>query len=37
MVGGRIVLETTAGELEGDRELQRRYLGIESLADAGEP
>jgi branched-chain amino acid transport system ATP-binding protein len=37
MVGGQIVLETTAAELEGDRELQRRYLGIETLAGTRGP
>ncbi len=34
MVGGQIVLETTAAELERDHDLQRRYLGIETLTDA---
>ncbi len=34
MVGGQIVLETTAAELDRDRDLQRRYLGIATLADA---
>jgi branched-chain amino acid transport system ATP-binding protein len=32
MVGGRIALETTAAQLGGDQELQRRYLGVEPLA-----
>jgi branched-chain amino acid transport system ATP-binding protein len=32
MVGGRIAAETTAEELSGDHELQRRYLGVEPLA-----
>lgn len=37
MVGGEIVIETTAEQLSTDRELQQRYLGIETLAahDAG--
>ena len=34
MVGGEIALETTADELVGDPELQRRYLGVEPLAAA---
>ena len=34
MVGGQIVLETTAAELEHDHDLQRRYLGIETMPDA---
>ncbi len=37
MVGGQIVLETTAAELESDHELQQRYLGIETLANAPKP
>src|SRR6266511_3463809 len=32
MVGGEIAAETTAAQLEGDPELQRRYLGVEPLA-----
>jgi branched-chain amino acid transport system ATP-binding protein len=32
MVAGRIAAETTATELAGDPELQRRYLGVEPLA-----
>jgi branched-chain amino acid transport system ATP-binding protein len=32
MVGGEIAAETTAAELSGDPELQRRYLGVEPLA-----
>ena len=32
MVGGEIATETTAAQLEGDPELQRRYLGVEPLA-----
>jgi branched-chain amino acid transport system ATP-binding protein len=32
MVSGRIALETTATELAGDVEAQRRYLGVEPLA-----
>ena len=32
MVGGEIAVETTAEVLEGDVELQRRYLGVEPLA-----
>jgi branched-chain amino acid transport system ATP-binding protein len=32
MVGGEIALETTAEQLAGDTELQRRYLGVEPLA-----
>ncbi len=32
MVAGRIELETTAGTLSGDAEMQRRYLGVEPLA-----
>ncbi len=32
MVSGRIALETTASELTGDVEAQRRYLGVEPLA-----
>jgi branched-chain amino acid transport system ATP-binding protein len=33
MVAGSIAAETTAGELSGDPELQRRYLGVEPLAE----
>jgi hypothetical protein len=29
MVAGRIFAETTAGELAGDPDLQRRFLGVE--------
>jgi branched-chain amino acid transport system ATP-binding protein len=32
MVGGEIAAETTAGQLSGDPEMQRRYLGVEPLA-----
>jgi len=32
MVGGEIVTETTAAQLSADREMQQRYLGIETLA-----
>jgi branched-chain amino acid transport system ATP-binding protein len=32
MVGGRIAAETSAAELSADQELQRRYLGVEPLA-----
>jgi len=32
MVGGEIAVETTAAELGGDPELQRRYLGVEPVA-----
>ena len=32
MVGGSIATETTAGELAGDPDMQRRYLGVEPLA-----
>ena len=32
MVGGQIVLETTAEQLSSDRKMQQRYLGIETLA-----
>jgi len=32
MVGGEIAAETTAKELAGDPELQRRYLGVEPVA-----
>jgi branched-chain amino acid transport system ATP-binding protein len=33
MVGGEIATETTAEALESDVELQRRYLGVEPLAE----
>ena len=32
MIGGRIAAETTAAQLSGDPDLQRRYLGVEPLA-----
>jgi branched-chain amino acid transport system ATP-binding protein len=32
MLGGEIAAETTASELAGDAELQRRYLGVEPVA-----
>src|SRR5438132_7518286 len=32
MVGGEIATETTAGTLSGDAEMQRRFLGVEPLA-----
>ena len=32
MVAGRVAAETTASQLAGDPELQRRYLGVEPLA-----
>jgi branched-chain amino acid transport system ATP-binding protein len=32
MVGGEIALETTAAELERDTEMQRRFLGVEPVA-----
>ena len=32
MVGGEIATETTAAALGGDPELQRRYLGVEPVA-----
>jgi len=32
MVGGEIAAETTASELAGDPELQRRYLGVEPVS-----
>ena len=31
MVGGEIALETTAAELTGDAEMQRRFLGVEPV------
>ena len=34
MVGGEIALETTAAELAGDSEMQRRFLGVEPVAHA---
>jgi len=33
MIGGRIAAETTAEALSGDPDLQRRYLGVEPLAN----
>jgi branched-chain amino acid transport system ATP-binding protein len=33
MVGGEVALETTADELAGNPEMQRRYLGVEPLAE----
>ena len=32
MIGGSIAAETTASQLSGDPDLQRRYLGVEPLA-----
>jgi branched-chain amino acid transport system ATP-binding protein len=32
MIGGEIAAETTASELKGNPELQRRYLGVEPVA-----
>jgi ABC-type branched-subunit amino acid transport system ATPase component len=32
MIGGEIAAETTASELAGSVELQRRYLGVEPVA-----
>ena len=32
MVGGEIAAETTATQIAGDPELQRRYLGVEPVA-----
>jgi branched-chain amino acid transport system ATP-binding protein len=32
MIGGRIAAETTATKLSEDPDLQRRYLGVEPLA-----
>ena len=32
MVGGEIAMETTASKLEGDTEMQRRFLGVEPVA-----
>jgi len=32
MIAGRIAAETTAAELAGDPEAQRRYLGVETIA-----
>ena len=32
MIAGEIAAETTAGELAGSAELQRRYLGVEPVA-----
>jgi branched-chain amino acid transport system ATP-binding protein len=34
MLGGEIALETTAAELAGDPEMQRRFLGVEPVARA---
>jgi branched-chain amino acid transport system ATP-binding protein len=34
MVTGQIATETTAAELQADPAAQRRYLGVEPLADA---
>jgi branched-chain amino acid transport system ATP-binding protein len=34
MVGGEIALETTADELRRDSEMQRRFLGVEPVAQA---
>lgn len=34
MVAGSIAAETSAAELSGDPELQRRYLGVEPLAES---
>jgi ABC-type branched-subunit amino acid transport system ATPase component len=34
MVTGHIAAETTAAELSSDPAAQRRYLGVEPLADA---
>jgi branched-chain amino acid transport system ATP-binding protein len=34
MVGGEIAVETTATELAGDTEMQRRFLGVEPVAHA---
>jgi branched-chain amino acid transport system ATP-binding protein len=34
MVTGQIAAETTAAELQADPAAQRRYLGVEPLADA---
>ncbi len=33
MVAGQIAAETTAEELENDPDAQRRYLGVEPLAE----
>jgi branched-chain amino acid transport system ATP-binding protein len=35
MVGGEIAAETTASQLAGDPELQRRYLGVEPVKAGG--
>ena len=32
MIGGSIAAETTASQLSGDPDLQRRYLGVEPLS-----
>jgi len=37
MVGGEIALETTAAELSGDTEMQRRFLGVEPVAREDTP
>ena len=37
MVGGEIAAETTAAELSGNAELQRRYLGVEPVAEKLSP
>jgi branched-chain amino acid transport system ATP-binding protein len=34
MVAGSVAAETTADELLGDPEAQKRYLGVEPLPDA---
>jgi branched-chain amino acid transport system ATP-binding protein len=36
MIAGRIAAETTAAELEGNADAQRRYLGVEPLSDEPE-
>jgi branched-chain amino acid transport system ATP-binding protein len=36
MVAGRIAAETTAADLEGNADAQRRFLGVEPLADEPE-
>ena len=33
MVGGAIAAETTASQITNDPDAQRRYLGVEPLAD----
>ena len=37
MVGGEIALETTAAELSGNTEMQRRFLGVEPVAREDSP